>query len=274
MPARSTDAVIDQGIAEARIAWPGAVLDRSTFMRHLAERAPDGRVTTDFVARVHVADLWLACACLHGDARAIAWFDERFLRGIDAYLKRIDRSPDLADEVRQVLRVRLLVGREGRAPALASYSGRGALGAWLRMASVRAMHDLIRARKPDAPLDADGEVALAATRDPALSMMKRRYAREFREAIQDALGALPAKDRNLLRLHFVDGMTTDAIAPLYSVDGSTVRRWIAALRRGLLASVRKSLSRKLGLETDDIESLMAIVRSRLELSLSRYLQSK
>jgi RNA polymerase sigma-70 factor (ECF subfamily) len=272
MPARSIDATIDAGIAEARAAWPGVALDRSAFLRHLTERAPDGKLTADFVSHVHLSDLWLACACLHGDKRAIACFDERFLRGIDAYLKRIDRSPDLADEVRQVLRVRLLVGREDRPPALAGYSGRGALGAWLRMASVRAMHDQIRARKPDAPLDADGDTALAATRDPQISMMKRRYAREFREAIQGALEALPAKDRNLLRLHFVDGMTTDAIAPLFSVDGSTVRRWIAALRKSLLATVRKSLSKKLGLETEDMESLMALVRSRLELSLSRYLQ--
>lgn len=272
MVARTVAAPVAASIDRALAAWPGIALDHAAFVRHLAEQSPGGELTAEHLAQLHVGDLWLAYACLRGDARAIALFDERLLHGIDAYLRRIDPSPEVADEVRQLLRVRLLVASDGRPPALAGYSGRGALGAWLRMTAVRTLYDLIRARRPDAPFDAEDAVAaLGSTRDPELSLLQRLYAREFREAIEAALAALPTKERNLLRLHFVDGMTTDAIAPLYAVDGSTVRRWIATLRKNLLKSVRATLSRKLGLGTRDIESLMAIVRSCLELSLSRYL---
>ncbi len=51
-----------------RATWPDVELDRQEFARWLEARCAS-------VDEVHGADLYLACACAHGDARAIAAFE-------------------------------------------------------------------------------------------------------------------------------------------------------------------------------------------------------
>ena len=65
---------------------------------------------------------------------------------IDTALTRLGREPMFVDEVRQVLRTKLLVG-DGAPPKIADYSGRGPLDGWVRAAAVRAAIDLKRREK-------------------------------------------------------------------------------------------------------------------------------
>lgn len=255
-------------MVEAQHAW-GVVLDPRVFANHIATVVPD--VTADTLARLHVVDLYLAAACTHGEPTALAIFEQQFMSQVPVHLRRIDPSPMLAQEVQQLLRMRLFVGDGDRAPAIASYTGRGALGAWLRVAAVRTLHDLHRAQRSDVPIDDDQAIA-ASAHDPQLSLLKRRYAGEFSDAIKRAINALPAVDRNILRWHYVDGLTTDAIGKLQRVDGSTIRRKLTGLRQRLLADVRTQLVGRLGLNESSLEGLMNLVRSRLDVSLSAQLR--
>ena len=50
-------------------------------------------------------------------------------------------------------------------------------------------------------------------------------------------------------------------------------RWIASARDEILSGLRKRLRAALGLEHGEIESAVALVRSQLDLSLSRHLRS-
>src|SRR5207302_5775495 len=131
-----------------RAAWPGVELAPDVFAAHLETlKASDA----------HAEDLYLACASARGDTVALRLFDERVLSQVRNYIARIDPSPTVADEVTQLLRTQLLVGRDGEPPGIARYSGSGALAGWIRIIAVRQVHRL-RRNKSDRLPDDDGEL--------------------------------------------------------------------------------------------------------------------
>ena len=78
-------------------------------------------------------------------------------------------------------------------------------------------------------------------------------------------------DRALLRFKFVDGLTLDDLAVLYGTHRATVARRVAALREDLVKATRAQLGGPLRVRRQDLESLVRLVRSDLDLSLSRLL---
>jgi RNA polymerase sigma-70 factor (ECF subfamily) len=263
-------AALASALEAGRAAWPDLALDPLDFAAHLGAHAPDGADLAAAVAELHAAELYLACACARGEPRALACFDEHFLSGVGRTWGARHRLADFADEVRQALRVRLLVSEGGAPPRIAGYSGRGPLGAWVRMAATRLGLDLRRRERPGAR-DEDELSLEARGDDPELQYLKVRYAAELNEALQTTLAALSARTANVLRLHYQDGMTVDAIGTMYRVSGRTVQRWLAEARRTILGETRRLLSERLGLTDSRLDSLIGLVRSRLDISLSQYL---
>jgi RNA polymerase sigma-70 factor (ECF subfamily) len=265
MRANEPRGVPDELLAVAREAWPGLVVDDEAFCRHLEGRLPE-------VDPAHVGDLRLAFACARGDARALALLDEQLLLPLARSLRKICRSSDEVDEVRQLVRTRMLVGDAGR-PRILDYRGHGPLAGWLRVAAVRLARDLRRrdASREAATSDQDpGDTEVADDpRDPELALMKARYGRHFQEALQRVLADLPDRERNILAMSILDGVSTDAIGKVYGVDGSTVRRWVTRTRERVLLGVRAGLQDSLKLGVDELESLMGAVASDLDLNMSQ-----
>lgn len=92
----------------------------------------------------------------------------------------------------------------------------------------------------------------------------------LKSALGEGLRALPARDRTLLRLHYFEGLALEKIATIYAVNKSTVSRWLAGAREGLLqhalAAVRAEV--RPTADTEELESLCTYICGRLELSLS------
>jgi RNA polymerase sigma-70 factor (ECF subfamily) len=245
----------------ARAAWPQVVLDRSLYERHAAGFDPAPH-----------PDLYLACACAHGDPVAIALFDAEVLAHVGEFVRRIDPTPEFRDEVKQALRARLLVGEDGQPPRISQYAGRGPLGAWVRVAAVRAALRLTRGRG-DQPLPLADERQLAATGlDPEAALLHARHQADYQAALRDALAALTARDRSLLRMHFVDGLTIDRIGAIYRIHRATAARWLQAAREQLVDETYRRLGERLQLSPAELESLTALVHSQLHLSLSPLLK--
>jgi transposase len=76
-----------------------------------------------------------------------------------------------------------------------------------------------------------------------------------------------------LSLTFLEGLSSGAIGKMYGVDGSTVRRRLQALREKILDRTRELLSRSLGADEREIDSLIDFVRSRVDLDLGAVLRS-
>lgn len=272
MIAGALEAALASALDAGRAAWPDVPLDPLEFAAHLAARVPEA--PPDLAAAIgelHAADLYLACACARGEPRALACFDDHFMAAVGRTWGGRHRLADFADEVRQALRVRLLVAEGGAPPRIAGYSGRGPLAAWVRMAATRLGLDLRRRERPGARDDDDELTLEARGDDPELEYLKTRYAAELTEALQTTLAALSARTANVLRLHYQAGMTVDAIGTMYRVSGRTVQRWLAEARRTILGETRRLLSERLGLTDSRLDSLIGLVRSRLDISISQYL---
>ena len=79
---------------------------------------------------------------------------------------------------------------------------------------------------------------------------------------------------NGLRLHYLDGLSTERIGELYGAHRVTVARWLASARASLLDETRKRLAERLGVPATKVDSLIRILWSKLDVSLSRELRAR
>ena len=86
-----------------------------------------------------------------------------------------------------------------------------------------------------------------------------------------ALEALDDRQRALLRYSLVDGWTVDQIGELYKVHRATAARWVAAARDALGDLIRTEVAKRLAIDELEVDSLIALVRSRIDVSLERVL---
>lgn len=213
-------------------------------------------------------DLTLAQRAVAGDAAALAEVDRRL--AVEA--GRVASSWRLpADEVRQRLRERVLLAGPGLAPKLTLYDGSGPLSAWLRAVAVRLSSTMARDVGPELAVSTVPDAALAEP-TPELALLRLEHRAHFREAFGDALKALDAAERTVLRLHALDGVSLGSIGQMFQRDASSISRWLARIRAQLLEATRASLARRLALEGSELESLMRLADSELTMSLSGLLR--
>ncbi len=192
---------------------------------------------------------------------------------VAGYVARIDASVAFADEVKSQLREKLFVGTPDSPPKIASYRGGGPLGGWLRVTAMRVAQNLRRGHAAFVAADREQGNVPAATADPELDYFKRRYGGLLREVLEAVLLRLPRDQRAILRLHFVDGLTVRAIGKLQRVNASTVSRWITQARTDMVNETRARLRHQLMVDDRALDSLLAMVESQVDLTLSRVLAS-
>jgi RNA polymerase sigma-70 factor (ECF subfamily) len=246
-------------------ARPGVTATLTQFRAHLAAHRPAELAEADQLATWCLADVYLVAACIAGDPAAIRAIEDEIIPIIDLALIGWDRT--VVDETRQQLRAALIVDHAGRGPLLAQYGGRGALRRWIRVVAAREAGK-IRARDTAAlPVDDDALFdAVAPSSDPLLSAIKNDAAAAFRAAFVATLGELDRRERTVLRLHVLDGLTIDEIAPMYEVHRASVARWIASARHTVLERTQRRLMHDLRLDAAEVDGLIRLVQSRIELA--------
>lgn len=256
----------------AHAAWPQVNLDDAVFLRHLADKVRDADDPGAELASIHAGDLFLACACAAGDPVALRTFEVEILAGVEAFLPRYGPDAAFIDEVKQHLRTRLLMATGGRPPRIAEFGGQGPLGGWLRVAATRAAIDLHRASARDDRHAQDRPVGAGDAPDPEMEYLKLRCREEFQHAFEETLGALSAREGNVLRLYFMNGMTAEAIARLYDVSLRTIRRWISETRQRVFDETRLRLAQRMNVAVSQIDTAMDLAQSQVELHLSEILK--
>jgi RNA polymerase sigma-70 factor (ECF subfamily) len=253
-------------------AWPDLPLSAPLFLRHLAERLTAADEIEPVLSGVHAADLYLACACTLGVKGAVERFEAAHFASIGAFLHHVDSSTAFADEVRQLLRQKLFVAEaDGAPPRIAGYSGRGQLSSWVGVAAQRTGLSLLRDERKHAHDDDALADALPVGSDPELDYLRTRYRADFREAFREAIALLTHRERMILRLHLVSGLSHEKIGAFYQVNQSTASRWIAKARESISREAQRSLRERLNLNTSELHSLAHLVGSHLDLSIARWL---
>lgn len=262
--------VLGELVGAGQAAMPTVSLPAEDFVAYLAARLPESATSVDGLRALRIGDLFLACACSRGDGVAIALFDSLHLANIGAALRSRDATTEA--ELKQVLREKLFVARDGARPKIADYSGRGDLASWVRVVAVRTALNLARGTRHEVPLDEDALLAERTGAGVEIETLKRLYRAEFAEAFGEALVTLTARDRNMLRQHYVDGLTMEQIGGAYRVHRLTVLRRMEQARRSLGKETYRRLATRLSLSRTELDSIMRLIRSQLDVSLSVHLK--
>jgi RNA polymerase sigma-70 factor (ECF subfamily) len=224
------------------------------------------------IDEVRAADLYLAAACAAGDNAAIEMFHSELSPLIKKLATRLATPGISADDGVQLVLARLLVGTEQAPPKIASYRGLGSLRNWVRSVTARVlinMHNSNAGARKEVAIEQALFEQLAAGVDPEMEFLKKRYRAAFRAAFEQAVGELTPRSRNQLRHVFIDRMSIDQLGQLYSVHRSTAARRLTTARDELLALTRKNLGSRLGVTTDEVDSIVGLIQSQWDVSISR-----
>ena len=216
----------------------------------------------------------LVCAMTAGVATAETEVKTRYLSAADEALAHMRLPGDLAEDIRQKVWEKLLVGAPSR---LATYAGQGKLRGLVKVAAVRAALSELRKGGREVPMPEAGPDIfedVPGTADRELAFVKERYRAEFKAAFEAAVADLDERERNLLRLHLLRGVTLAALAEIYGVHRATVTRWLARARERVMSSTRAHLGARLDIGGSEIDSVMAWIGSRLDASVSRVLRTQ
>ena len=244
-----------------RHAWPEVDLSEETFAELLRGLPPgDGEEAA--------AELYLACAWVAGLASAGQVMARDYVPPLRRRLARMGLAAGEIDEVVQQTCERLISrDAEGRA-RLVKYARQGRLPSLLVVVGTRIAIDSFRkADREDADRDALAELAVAA--DPRAELMRLQKQTVFKVAVETALEALEPRERTVLRLHLIDGLTLDEIGDYYKVHRVTVSRWLAAARVTIIERARAAARAQFGLSDTEFDAVYT--GSQLGLSLERLL---
>jgi RNA polymerase sigma-70 factor (ECF subfamily) len=220
---------------------------------------------------LHVVDLALALACARGSAAAIAAFEGLYFGDLEhAFRGRSIGGMDL-DDTKQILRARLFV--EGDAPPkILGYAGRGTLRGWMRAVIAHQVMNMARRGRREVHADDALFAALPSDGDDAETRrMKRLCTAAFRRAFLGALEALSPAERNLLRYRYAEGLSIQQIAVLYGVHRETAGIKLAQARASLERAVRGDLVAHLRVAQSELESVVRVALSEIDITLSRVL---
>jgi RNA polymerase sigma-70 factor (ECF subfamily) len=261
--------LLRQTLDAARAAWPTVVVSDEAFLRHLEAVVRRGAATTveELLARDTTSDLYLACGCASGDRAALAAFDAHYLDRLDATLARLDLPAWVVDDVKQDVRRTLLVGDGSRAPRIADFTGAGNLRGWLRVVAINSARQILRRTEPAAAAPELVDVIPSAADDAELELLKTHYREQFHAAFAVALAELSPSDRTLLRQHYLLGLGIGQLATMYGVHRGTVTRRLERCTLELLDATRRTLANRLRVDRTDVDSILRLVRSRLDISI-------
>jgi RNA polymerase sigma-70 factor (ECF subfamily) len=248
-------------------------IDDCELVSTLATRAPDREVIA-YLHRCHGAELALAQAASRGHRAAIAAIEDEHRGVLDAICWRFASPAQSAADLRQILREKLYVAPPGGRAKLAEYAGQGQLASWLRITAVRVFLDLGKRkdRARESPT-ADGELAMPDPSDLSLEVIKAEYRSAVAQAMRDAAGQLELADRHLLHQHFVAGLSIDQLAVALGTHRATAARRVVRARETLVAHTRTLLAARLQLSSEELDEVIGMVLSRLDVSIPRLFQA-
>ncbi len=269
-PSPELKARLEAAVREGREAWPGVELPAEVFAAHLGAVISDEMDMVEALDELRTADLYLACACGRGDAAALRFFESQVMPRAAAAVARVDAQSQFVDDVCADLRVRLLV-KDKRTPDIMAYIGRGPLAHWVQVAAMRAATSRKRKKKREVPMELPDVVDSLLTTDPELAPFADEIKQPFAEVFAKALDTLTPRERNVLRMYLIDGVSAESIGSMYRVHRATVARWITKARQKVHRETRRGLAAAVEMKAGSFESVLGMMWNGIDLSLATWL---
>ena len=223
--------------------------------RHFAAAKPAAAAVRSYFEALHLEDLALACALRRGSEAAWEYFVPSYRPLMQAAARAIvgaggeARACELADSLYAELYGLDRTGAARENSLLDYFHGRSKLATWLRAVLAQRYVDALRASRHTESLDDENAPSRAVDRDRGyrasenIDPDRTRLLPRLFEAISESLAALPAADRLLLSLYYVQELTLAQIARLRGVHEATISRRLQNIRVELRQSVESVLAR-------------------------------
>jgi RNA polymerase sigma-70 factor (ECF subfamily) len=133
------------------------------------------------------------------------------------------------------------------------------------------MHMALNLKRERAPRSLDPDDFDLHTRhvpDAELALLMQRYQGAYQAALRRALAGLTARERTLLRMSILEGLTVERLGQIYRVHKTTTARWLREARAKLVERTFAELRLQLDLSEAALHSLNGVMVSRLELHFS------
>lgn len=260
-------------IERALAAWPGIQLPSEQFVSFLARHLPvEGAQAEEFSA-LRGNELYLVCAYGRGDEIAYKILETQYMPKVRQALLRLSTPPQVMSDIEQELR-RHLVEMHDPAVLRRGYSGRSSLAGWLCLSAIRAARLRSKRGQRELPLE---QAALAVMSGPGktaeVDLLTQHYKEEFQSSFAHAVAALSARERNLLRYHFLMNLSIDQVARIYSIHRATAARWIGRAQDRLVTQTRRQFLARVHASPESLAEVMELIQSQLSLNLGRLLES-
>lgn len=264
----TTTRIIEDVLARGRAAWPGVEVSREELAAFL--RATSAADAPDIEPH---ADLYLACACTLRVPAALEALTRTVLADVPKAIQRVDKSPDFVTDVAGDLRLSLLDGGDDGSSPLMRYRGRGPLRSFVMVLAMRRAID--RKRRQKEILTDPSDLHEGGADHASFARVDGGELRAaFAAALRQELEALSARDRNILRLHIVDGVPVEVVARMYNVHRATVARWITQAKHAVFVETRASIERRFDVSPATFESFARGAALGFDDELSTFLRGE
>jgi RNA polymerase sigma-70 factor len=254
-----------QAILEAyercQLRYPAVQIPIEVFQKRVdeilsSEMRPAGNEgRLEALAKIHCEDLYLAIACAHEDRVAWEHFADDYLPLLRQFAAKACGNAGEGEDLAQEIITKLLNDKK----RLAGYNGRGSLANWLRVAVSHAAVDRFRRARKQTSLEEIQESAPAVLADRVEhddeESLDSRWGPIISKIANDCLGKLPARNRLLLCLYYLQSVPLKNIGRRFGISEATAYRWIDRMRREIKKQVERELRKKHGLRSSEMESL-------------------
>jgi len=271
----SMGAALAQLFEAGRKSWPQIQIAPEEFVLFLAKQLPPERTSLAELSTLRAGELYLVCALGQGHPDALLTFESEYMPEVRRVLLRLEAPEPLIADIIQGLYGHLL--ERQNAPQGVSvqrgYAGRGELKGWLCTCAVHQAGRLHKRERREVALEQAPAVLLPEqSRSPELALLKGELKELFETAFREAVSALTSRERNLLRYHFLSGLSIDQIGTIYHIHRATAARWVAQARERLATETRKRFQAAAPTHAKSFVEIMELVRSQLNLNLADMLK--
>lgn len=253
-------------VAKGQATWTSIPLAQEDFAAFLGRCLPE-QAAAD-LASLRGDELWLVCAFGRGIPGASEALEQHYLEREAAALSRLGAPPSMIEDILQEIRGRLVEMQTQEADRRA-YAGRGSLGGWLRVAAVRVMNRRRARRARELMVGSAPALVASPDHDPEMALLLKTSKAALTAAFQEALASLPPRDRSVLRYHFVEGLSIDALGALYRVHRSTAARWIERASRALSERTCDTLRKSISINEESFQRFVGLIESQIGIELAR-----
>ena len=247
-----------------------------------------GADVKEFVDALRADDLCLIIACEKGDETA--WND--LVKNFDATVKSAARkvsnnaedAEDLASSIWAEL-YGLKHDKDGKVKSkLSYYSGRGSLGGWLRAIVSQLAIDQYRKQSRLVQIEenrefenlaqessekSDNKSVVSTSENPEEIFRETEAQRDVSNALKEAIAALEAEDKLILKLYYFDDLKLKDIGGALDFHEATASRKLVRVQTEIRKSVEKILQTKHGWQPEEVKRFLSDAASKLGINFEK-----